>query len=158
MAASIDVTVAAIIEQDKEFLIVEERVGEQIVFNQPAGHLEPGESLLDAVVRETREETGFAFSPESVVGVYLWYCQDAGRSFLRVTFSGNASAPTKAPPLDDGIVAVHWLSRRQLANRRHLLRSPLVMRVIDDYSSGVRHPLSCLSYIDPDLDTRAKLA
>jgi 8-oxo-dGTP pyrophosphatase MutT (NUDIX family) len=92
----IDVTVAALIEQDRRFLCVEERVGDRLVFNQPAGHLEAGESLLEAVVREVAEETGFTFAPEGIVGVYLWPCDAAERSYLRVCFAHALSTDVPA--------------------------------------------------------------
>src|SRR5690606_15189510 len=118
----IDVTVAAVIEREQRFLLVEERVGGGLVLNQPAGHVEPGESLLDAVVREAREETGFQFEPRSVVGIYLWHSEEADTSFLRTVFCGPAEPPAGTPALDDGIVAVHWLKRSQLLSRSGDLR------------------------------------
>jgi 8-oxo-dGTP pyrophosphatase MutT (NUDIX family) len=154
MDQRIDVTVAAVIEWDERFLIVEERAGGQIVLNQPAGHLEPGESLVDAVVRETLEETGFEFRPSSLVGIYLWHSLEAGTTFLRATFCGTARAPRLAPPLDDVIIDVHWLKRSQVLSREHDLRSPLVMRCIDDYLAGVRYPLDCLTHLQPSVQAR----
>lgn len=151
MQEPIDVTVAAVIENGGRFLVVEEQALGRIVINQPAGHLEPGESLTDAVVRETHEETGFRFAPRSVIGIYLWHSDEAERSFLRVTFAGAASAPLSPPQLDDGILAVHWLSRPELRTRKAQLRSPMVMRCIDDFCAGARYPLTCLSHVDPRL-------
>src|SRR5690606_35990096 len=119
MPRSIDVTVAAVIERDDRFLLVEENACGKIVFNQPAGHLEPDESLLDAVVRETLEETGYRFEPRYLVGIYLWKNEATGASFLRVTFTGIALPPAGTPSLDDGIIAVHWLTRNQLLGMRH---------------------------------------
>jgi len=148
MPRSIDVTVAAVIERDERFLLVEERACGQVVFNQPAGHLEPDESLLEAVVRETLEETGYRFEPHHLVGIYLWKNEATGASFLRVTFTGAAAPPAGAPTLDDGIIAVHWLTRNQLLGMRHQLRSPMVLRSIDDYRAGLRYPLDCLQTLD----------
>jgi ADP-ribose pyrophosphatase YjhB (NUDIX family) len=142
MTNVIDVTVAAVIERDQRFLLVEEQANGEIVFNQPAGHLEPGESLIEAVVREAREETGFAFEPTGVLGVYLWQCRQAGRSFLRVAFCGSAQEPQHMPELDSVIVATHWLTRQQMQSLN--LRSPMVLRCIDDYTAGIRFPLSAL--------------
>jgi 8-oxo-dGTP pyrophosphatase MutT (NUDIX family) len=156
MREPIDVTVAAVIENRGRFLVVEERALGRIVFNQPAGHLEPGESLTDAVVRETHEETGFHFEPRFVIGVYLWHSNEAERSFLRVTFSGAASAPPSPTQLDDGILAVHWLSRGELRNREAQLRSPMVMRCIDDFCAGARYPLTCLSHVESELHGAAR--
>ena len=148
MAPGIDVTVAAIIERDGRFLLVEERVSGDLVLNQPAGHLEHGESLLAAVVREALEETGHRFTPSHVVGFYLWRREEAATTYLRVAFCGSAEAPARPVALDDGIVAVHWLSRPQLLSRQRQLRSPMVLRCLDDYLAGRRYPLDCLTYLD----------
>jgi ADP-ribose pyrophosphatase YjhB (NUDIX family) len=145
MTPAIDVTVAAVIERRERFLVVEEHASGDIVFNQPAGHLEPGESLIDAVVRETREETGYAFEPRSVLGVYLWQCAETAVSFLRVAFCGDAGPLRPNASLDDGIIAAHWLTRSELLGRRARLRTPMVLRCIDDYRAGTRYPLECLT-------------
>ena len=145
MTQKIDVTVAAIIEADDRFLVVEEKAGGEVVFNQPAGHLEPGESLISAVIRETFEETGFSFEPHSLLGLYLWHCNEADTTFLRVAFCGDAVPPDAIPTLDEGIIATHWLTRSQLIAREARLRSPLVLRCLDDFQTGVRHPLSVIS-------------
>lgn len=150
MSSGIDVTVAAVVERDGRFLMVEERASDGIVFNQPAGHLEPGESLLEAVVRETREETGFGFEPEYLIGIYSWLCEEAARSFLRVCFGGSARAPVGPAALDEGIIAAHWLSREQLLEHTRVLRSPLVLHTIDDYLSGIRYPLDCVRHLEND--------
>ena len=146
MSRSIDVTVAAVIERDGRFLFVEELVGGARVFNQPAGHLEHGESLLHAVARETLEETGYRFEPTDVVGIYVWQSED-GTTFLRVAFCGLHEAPAEPPRLDEGIVGVHWLSRSQVVAHKRDLRSPLVLRCLDDYVEGVRYPLEILTHI-----------
>jgi ADP-ribose pyrophosphatase YjhB (NUDIX family) len=143
----IDVTVAAVIERDQRFLMIEEKAHGRIVFNQPAGHLEPGESLLDAVVRETREETGLEFTPTQLLGIYLWQNRDRRRSFLRVAFCGKAQEPATPPELDPAIVATHWLTRQQVEEQP--LRSPMVLRCLDDYRAGLRYPLSSLSDLRP---------
>jgi len=157
MQARIDVTVAAVIEQSGRYLLVEERVGDTLVFNQPAGHLEPGESLLEAIVREVGEETGFAFHPHALVGVYLWQCA-AERSYLRACFMGRADPPAAAPRLDEGIVATHWLTREQLLHPKRALRSPLVLRCIDDFRGGASFPLECLRHVAPEELATARLA
>ena len=150
MTRGIDVTVAAVIESRGRFLMVEERAaGGTLVLNQPAGHLERGESVLAAVVRETLEETGHRFEPEQVVGFYLWHSREADTTYLRVAFCGTVEPSADVAALDEGVVAVHWLTRAQLVSRAHQLRSPMVMRCIDDYLSGQRYPLDCIAYLEP---------
>ena len=140
-----DVTVAALIEDAGRFLLVEERAGGRAVFNQPAGHLEVGETLVDAVVRETLEETGYSFEPTSVLGLYHWYSEPADATYLRVAFCGVAHAPRTMPELDPVIISTHWLTRDQVLAQQNRLRSPMVLRCIDDYRGGARFPLSCLT-------------
>jgi 8-oxo-dGTP pyrophosphatase MutT (NUDIX family) len=149
MTRGIDVTVAAVIERDGKFLMVEERAGGNLVLNQPAGHLEQGESLLAAAAREALEETGHRFEPEHVVGFYLWRSDDADTTYLRIAFCGPVEPSADVAALDDGIVGVHLLSRAQLRNRAHQLRSPMVLRCVNDYLSGHRYPLDCLTYLEP---------
>jgi len=148
MTRGIDVTVAAILENRGKFLMVEERAaGRNLVLNQPAGHLERGESLLTAVVRETLEETGHRFEPDHVVGFYLWHSLEADTTYFRVAFCGEVEPSADVAVLDEGVVAVHWLMRSQLVSRAHQLRSPMVLRCIDDYLVGQRYPLDCLAYL-----------
>lgn len=144
MSWSPHVTVAAIIERQGRFLLVEERTGDGIRFNQPAGHLEAGESLAEAAVRETREETGHRFRPQQLVGVYRWQVPPDGVTFLRFCFAGDTEGEIPGQRLDPEIVGTHWLSREQLEARRAQLRSPLVLRCIDDWLAGQRHPLELL--------------
>jgi 8-oxo-dGTP pyrophosphatase MutT (NUDIX family) len=148
MTRGIDVTVAAIIERGGKFLMVEERAAGALVLNQPAGHLEQGESLLAAVTREALEETGHRFEPEHIVGLYLWHSADADTTYLRIAFCGPVEPSADVVSLDEGIVALHWLSRAELARRAPQLRSPMVLRCIDDYLAGRRHPLDCLTYLE----------
>ena len=152
----VDITVAASIEDNGRFLTVEEHAGGRIVFNQPAGHVEPGETLIDAVIRETLEESGYAFRPTSVLGIYHWHDDSEDLTYLRIAFRGEASPPRDAPVLDDVIVATHWLSRAQLIGRQPRLRSPMVLRCVDDHLSGTRFPLSCLAELN--LDSRLRQA
>lgn len=149
MAHRPDVTVAAIIERDGRFLVVRERAARRVVFNQPAGHLEADESLVDAVIRETYEETGRRFEPEAVTGVYLWRVPEQGRSYLRVAFSGTVGEADPGARLDRCILQTHWLSRAELEARGPQLRSPLVLRCLDDYLAGARYPISLLSHVQP---------
>jgi 8-oxo-dGTP pyrophosphatase MutT (NUDIX family) len=145
-----ELTVAAVVAQSGKFLIVEERVGRRLVFNQPAGHVEEGESLLDAVVRETLEETASILVPDAVVGIYLWKNPQTGRSYLRVAFTGSLTMHDPDRALDHGIVRTHWLSREQLLGHQNRLRSPLVLRCVDDWLAGTRFPLALLSHLPAD--------
>jgi 8-oxo-dGTP pyrophosphatase MutT (NUDIX family) len=144
MAWKPDVTVAALTERDGRFLVVEERIGGRIVINQPAGHVEDGESLLAAVVRETLEETAWRFVPESLLGLYLWR-SPRGHSTLRIAFTGSVDTHDAQRSLDPPVLAAHWLSRAQLAQRSSQLRTPLVLRCIDDYLAGRRLPLAAVA-------------
>lgn len=137
-------TVAAIIERDQKFLLVEEQIEGAVVINQPAGHLDPDENLLQAVIRETREETAWRFNPESVTGIYLWQHPGNGETFLRVAFCGSCDDHDPAQTLDDGILAAVWRTREQLAAQQTQLRSPMVLDCIDDYLAGRRYPLDLL--------------
>ena len=137
-------TVAAIIERDNQFLMVEETIKGKQVINQPAGHLDPDESLIDAVIRETQEETAWRFSPEAVTGIYLWKHPQNSESFLRIAFCGSCDNHDKLQTLDDGIVAAVWMTREQLITKMDALRSPMVIDCIDDYLAGKRYPLDCL--------------
>jgi 8-oxo-dGTP pyrophosphatase MutT (NUDIX family) len=145
-----DVTVAAITEKDGRFLLVEEHIGSRLVLNQPAGHLEDGESLLDAVVRETLEESAWHFSPQCLVGLYLWKQPDSGRSFLRVAIGGVVTNHDPLRRLDRGIERALWLPRDQIVAKSARLRSPLVLRCLDDYLGGARHSLDVLQHLSLD--------
>jgi len=140
------VTVAAIAERDGAYLLVEElnSLGEKVI-NQPAGHLEEGESLVEACIRETMEETGWMFKPEALVGIYRWISPRDGETFLRYTFSGQLGEQISPEPLDGAILRTRWLSLEQLENSSHQLRCVLVTRCIDDYLNGARYPLTLLN-------------
>ncbi len=148
MARTPDITVAAVTETGGRFLVVEERINRRLVFNQPAGHVEQGETLLAAVVREVREETAWSFQPQAVLGVYLWRNPASGRSYMRFAFTGTVKDHDAAQPLDRGIVRTHWLSRQDLQDREPRLRSPLVLRCIEDYLGGARLPLEPIAKLD----------
>jgi 8-oxo-dGTP pyrophosphatase MutT (NUDIX family) len=143
-----DVTVAAIAERDGQFLLVEERIRGQLVFNQPAGHLEEGETLLQAVVRETLEETGWQFEPQWLLGVYLWRGHH-GHTTLRFAFIGKVDHFEPGRALDPPIIATHWLTREAVAAQTGRLRTPLVLRCIDDYLAGRRAPLASIASAGP---------
>ena len=135
-------TVAAVVERNGRFLCVEEVADGATVFNQPAGHVDDGESLIAAVARETLEETGWVFVPDALLGIYRWVKPDTGDTFIRAAFRGTLVEQRHATPPDSDIVAAHWLTSAELAAQP--LRSPLVLRCIDDYRAGVSHPLSVL--------------
>jgi 8-oxo-dGTP pyrophosphatase MutT (NUDIX family) len=143
-----EVTVAAIVELDNRFLMVEERISGRLVLNQPAGHLEDGETLVEAVIRETREETAWAFRPAALVGTYLWRSPVDGRSFLRFAFCGTVSDHSAQQPLDEGIQRTLWITHEQLLAQALRLRSPLVLRCLQDYRLGKRQPLDTVACLE----------
>jgi 8-oxo-dGTP pyrophosphatase MutT (NUDIX family) len=145
-----EITVAAVAESGGRFLFVEERINRRLVINQPAGHVEPGETLLEAVVREVREETAWLFSARELVGVYLWRHPRTGRTTKRFTFTGMVTDHRDGQALDDGIVGTHWLTPAELREREPQLRSPLVLRCVEDYLAGRRMPLDWAAALDLD--------
>jgi len=150
-----EVTVAAVVERDGRFLIVEERIAGRLVLNQPAGHLEDGETLVAAAVREAREETAWRFAPAAMVGTYLWRNPDTGRSYLRFAFCGSVDDHRPQQALDTGIVRALWMTHEQLRAQPHRLRSPLVLRCIDDYLQGRRLPLESVACLELDTAVQA---
>jgi phosphatase NudJ len=146
------VTVAAIIEQDGKFLLVEEHTPEGLRLNNPAGHLDPGESPQAACVRETLEETACHFTPQALLGVYVSRFQRPAHdhmpaedvTYVRMAFCGTASAPVVGRSLDQGIVRTLWMSPDELRASQSRHRSPLVLRCIEDYLRGQRHPLEAI--------------
>jgi len=141
-------TVAALVERDGRFLMVEESINGQLLYNQPAGHLEDQESLLEAVVRETREETAWSFEPRSITGIYHWRQADSGDTFIRVSFAGRVTTHDPHSPLDEGIVRALWMEPGDIRRRAEYLRSPMVLRSIDDYLGGAAFPLQLVSRLD----------
>jgi 8-oxo-dGTP pyrophosphatase MutT (NUDIX family) len=140
------VTVAAIIQDAGRFLLVEEHTDEGIRINQPAGHLEPDESLEAAAVREALEETAYLFRPEWLVGIYRWRQPAADRVYLRFAFAGPVLGHEPHRSLDTGILRPLWLSLDEIRAQRARHRSPLVERCIEDYLAGHRHPLGLLAH------------
>lgn len=139
------VTVAAIIQKGDQFLFVEERDSRgRLVINQPAGHVEAGESLLEAFIRETFEETGWVVEPRAFLGAYVWGAPDQGVSYLRIAIVGEGLYLDTNAQLDQGIEQVLWLNREELLTRRHQHRSDLVLRCTDDALKGEVYPLSAL--------------
>jgi len=142
------VTVAAVVERDGRFLLVEEDTREGRRLNQPAGHLDPGESLAQAVVREALEETAHHVDPVACVGVYMSRYLDEKSgidvTYMRFAFACRMVAHDAERPLDAGIVRALWLSPDEIRSRRDMHRSPLVMRTVDDYLAGKRYPLELI--------------
>ncbi len=142
------VTVAAVIEQQGRYLLVEEHTPEGLRLNNPAGHLDPGESLLQAVVRETLEETARPFTPQALLGVYLARFERPATgeevTYLRFAFCGAVAEQDPGRALDSGIVRTLWLTPHELQTQQQRLRSPLVMQCIADHQAGRRHPLELL--------------
>jgi 8-oxo-dGTP pyrophosphatase MutT (NUDIX family) len=142
------VTVAAVIEREGRFLLVEEEADGRRVYNQPAGHWEPGETLADACAREALEETAWHCEPQHLVGVYRWHYAPADNTFLRFTFACAALEHDAARALDREIVRAVWLDMAEVRALVPAHRSPLVMRCIDDYAAGRRFPLDVITHVD----------
>ena len=147
-------TVAAVIEQDGRFLLVEEHTPEGLRLNQPAGHLDPGESLQQAVVREVLEETARIFTPTALLGVYMSRFIRSARNedvtYLRFSYCGTVGEPIPGRRLDDGILRTVWMTPEEIRAHAQRHRSPALQRNVDDYLAGVRHPLGAV-YTDPGL-------
>ena len=139
-----NVTVAAILEREGKFLLVEEHTSQGILFNQPAGHLEPDESLLAAVARETLEESAYEFEPQHLVGIYRWHSPTADTTYLRFAFCGRILAHNPQQALDEGIIRASWMAPEEIRAGQAHHRSPLVLRCMEDYLSGKRYPLELL--------------
>ncbi|HUQ74791.1 MAG TPA: NUDIX hydrolase [Burkholderiales bacterium] len=139
------VTVAAVMERGGRFLFVEERSSGRLVLNQPAGHLEPGESLIQACRREVLEETAHHFEPRALIGVYRWHYAPKDVTFLRLCFSGDVGDADPARKLDKEIVRLHWLTPAELEARKADHRSPLVQQCVADFLAGRRFPLEMFS-------------
>ena len=141
-----NVTVAAVIERDGRFLLVEEETVDGIRYNQPAGHLECRESLIDAVIREALEETAYNFVPQFLIGVYNWRNESKDVTYLRFAFAGSVSGHDAQRALDDGIIAAHWLTLDEIRALEKQHRSPLILRCIEDWCAGKRYPLELITH------------
>ena len=147
-----NVTVAAVIERDGKFLLVEEHTPQGLRLNAPAGHLDPGESLVEACIRETREETAYRFAPTALVGVYLTPAapvaaapsQSGATTYLRFAFCGELGAFLPEQRLDHGIVRSLWLDADEIRASVGSHRSPALLHGVEDYLAGARHPLHLL--------------
>ena len=140
-----DLTVACVIRRDERFLLVEERVRGRLVLNQPAGHVEPGETLIAAAVRETLEETRWQVTISGLIGVYQWQAPD-GVHFLRFAFAADAEHEHHDRALDDGIERTLWLTEAELCARGPDLRSPLVLLAVEDARRRSPAPLDLLAH------------
>ena len=152
-----NVTVAAIIERDGRFLLVEEHTPEGLRLNNPAGHLDPGESPVQGCARETLEETAFQFKPEFLVGVYLSRSVQTSEqevendiTYMRFAFCGSLGNFDALRTLDTGIVRTLWMTADEIRQSTQLHRSPLLLRCMEDYLSGQRFPVD-LIYTDPSV-------
>jgi ADP-ribose pyrophosphatase YjhB (NUDIX family) len=141
-----NVTVAALMEQDGRFLLVEEETADGLRFNQPAGHLNEGESLADACAREALEETAWGFTPESLVGIYQWKRPQGDITYLRFAFAGKVGAQDTARKLDEGIVRAMWMTPLEISACQERHRSPLIQQCVADWLSGRRYPLDLIRH------------
>ena len=141
-------TVAAVIENAGRFLMVRERIAGQSVYNQPAGHLEDNETVIDAVVRETLEETAWHIKADAILGIYRWRHPDNQETFIRVSFRGRALYHDPALELDSCIERTLWLTAEEVRQQQDRLRSPMVLRSIEDYLSGNSWPLDLWTEIE----------
>lgn len=143
-----NVTVAAVIEDGGRYLLVEEETTQGLRFNQPAGHLEAAESLLDAVVRETLEESAYHFLPQHLLGIYRWHSMESDTTYLRFAFTGSITGHEPGRRLDRGILRAAWLTPAEILATRSRHRSPLIMRCVEDHLAGKRYPLELLVHYD----------
>lgn len=136
------ITVATIVERDGKFLMVRENSGGRLVYNQPAGHVEPSETLFDAALRETLEETAWRVELKQLLGIYQYTSAENGITYIRHCFIAKAIEPRTERNLDPDILEAKWLTLKELEDFESELRSPLVLKVIRDYLSGVNFPLN----------------
>ena len=136
------ITVATIVERDGKFLMVRENSGGRLVYNQPAGHVEPSETLFDAALRETLEETAWRVELKQLLGIYQYTSAENGITYIRHCFIAKAIEPRTGRNLDPDILEAKWLTLKELEDFESELRSPLVLKVIRDYLSGVNFPLN----------------
>jgi len=141
------VTVAALAERQGAMLFVEEAIQGRLVLNQPAGHWEEGESLIEGVQREVLEETGHRFQAESLVGIYRWAVPGRDLTYLRFVFAGSVSSEPVCDTLDHNILRTVWLTPEELHAEADRLRSPMVLRCLQDYLAGRRFPLGLLGEV-----------
>ncbi len=140
-------TVAAIVEEHGKFLLVEEVTERGNRYNQPAGHLEDNESLLEAVVRETLEETAYTFQPKALLGIYHWKHEHNDSTYLRFAYIGSVSNHQATLALDEGIVRTVWMTVAEMRDQAMLMRSPQVLKCVEDYLAGQHYPLTVVTHL-----------
>ena len=143
-----NVTVAAVINKNDKYLLVEEQTKSGVLFNQPAGHLEPNESIIQGAIRETLEETGYTFRPQWLLGIYNWHSLVNDTTFLRFAFFGTADCYDHNRELDESIVRAAWFNTNEIYELVHRHRSPLVIKCIEDHLAGKQYPLEILTHYD----------
>ncbi len=143
-----NVTVAAVIERDGRFLLVEEETAQGLRFNQPAGHWEPNETLEQGAAREALEETAWHFTPKNLLGIYRWHSDKADITYLRFAFTGEITGHEPERKLDEGIVRAVWMTPDEVRATQERHRSPLILRCVEDYLAGKRYPLDILVHYE----------
>ncbi|MGB5629717.1 MAG: NUDIX hydrolase [Woeseiaceae bacterium] len=144
-----DLTVAAVVEQNDRFLLVEEHAIGRRVLSQPGGHIEADESPEQAVVREVLEETGCTVECEDMIGIYLWIHPQTRQQFLRIVYAATFVSCDESRTLDEGIIARRWMSLQDLRDRKSTLRSPAVLRCVEDFAAGQRQSDALLTGMLP---------
>lgn len=142
------VTVAAIVEQNGTFLLIEEETNRGNRFNQPAGHLEDNESLIEAVIRETQEEAAYCFKPTALLGVYQWKHEHNNSTYLRFAYIGDVSDHRPEQALDTGIIRSVWMTIEEIREKAMLMRSPQVVTCFEDYLNGQHFPLETITHLE----------
>ena len=143
-----NVTVAAVIEQDGKFLLVEEETSQGVRFNQPAGHWEPDETLAAGAAREVLEETAYDFEPQYLLGIYRWHSSNADITYLRFAFCGSLQGHHTERKLDEGIIRAVWMTPDEVRATQDRHRSPLILRCVEDYLAGKRFPLDIITHYE----------
>jgi 8-oxo-dGTP pyrophosphatase MutT (NUDIX family) len=141
-------TVAAVVEQDGKFLLVEEHTQQGLLFNQPAGHWEPNETLAAGAIREALEESAYEFEPQYLLGIYSWHSPTSNITYLRFAFCGRVLAHYPERELDKGIVRTVWMTPDEIRATQSRHRSPLILRCVEDYLAGKRYPLDLITHYE----------
>ncbi|MFA6971344.1 MAG: NUDIX hydrolase [Gallionella sp.] len=143
-----NVTVAAVIEREGRFLLVEEETSQGLRLNQPAGHWEPNETLPAATIRETLEESAYDFDPQYLIGIYHWHAKESNTTYLRFAFGGVITGHHPELKLDKGIVRAVWLTPDEIRTSQERHRSPLILRCMEDHLACKRYPLDLLVHYE----------